>query len=47
MQNLRVPDLEPLQRSFGLGPDKQPKKGWTQKSDRKYGVVHFKYGIPQ
>ena len=24
IQNLRVPDLEPLQRSFGLGPDKQP-----------------------
>jgi hypothetical protein len=45
--NLRVPELTPLQRSFGLGPDKQPKRAWTQKSDRKYGVVHFKYVVPQ
>ena len=46
LQNLRVPELTPLQKSFGLGPDKQPKRAWTQKSDRKYGVVHFKYVVP-
>jgi hypothetical protein len=46
LQNLRVPDLTPLQKSFGLGPEKQPKRAWTQKSDRKYGVVHFKYVVP-
>lgn len=46
-QGLRSPDLEPLQRSFGLGPDLQPKKAWTQKSDREYGVVHFKFVVPR
>jgi hypothetical protein len=47
MQNLRMPDLQPLNRSFGLGPEKQPKKAWTQKSDRKFGQVHFKYVVPK
>jgi hypothetical protein len=46
LQNLRMPDLTPLQKSFGLGPEKQPKQAWSQKSDRKYGVVHFKYVVP-
>ena len=44
--NLRVPDLTPFQKSFGLGPDKQPKQAWSQKSDRQYGLVHFKYVVP-
>ena len=47
VQNLRMPDLEPLQKSFGLGPERQPKKAWTQKSDRKFGVVHFKHVVSQ
>lgn len=46
MQNLRVPQFEPSLKSFGLGPDKQPKMAWTQKSDRKFGTVHFKYVVP-
>ncbi len=46
LQGLRTPDLEPLPKSFGLGAEKQPKKAWTQKSDRKFGEVHFKYVIP-
>ena len=46
VQKLRVPDLNPLSLSFGLGPDKQPKRAWTQRSDREYGVVHFKYVVP-
>ena len=47
IQNLRMPDLEPLKRSFGLGPDKQPKRAWTQKSDRTFAVAHFKYVVLQ
>jgi hypothetical protein len=47
VQNVRLPDMAPLQRSFGLGPEKQPKKAWSQKSDRKFGVVHFKYVVPK
>lgn len=47
MQNWRSPSLEPLPLSFGLGPERQPKKAWTQKSDRKFGVVHFKFVVPR
>ena len=46
MQNWRSPSLDPLPLSFGLGPERQPKKAWTQKSDRKFGVVHFKFVVP-
>lgn len=45
IHNLRVPDLDILKMSFGLGPDKQPKKAWTHTSDRKFGVAHFKYVV--
>ena len=45
VQKLRAPDLEPLQKSFGLGPEKQPKRAWTQKSDRNFAVVHFKHVV--
>ena len=47
MENLRMPDLQSCQLSFGLGPEKQPKKAWSQKPDHKYGVVHFKYVVPK
>ena len=46
LQGLRSPDFEPLHKSFGLGPEMQPKRAWSQKSDQKYGTVHFKYIVP-
>lgn len=47
LQNWRSPSLESLPLSFGLGPERQPKKAWTQKSDRQFGVVHFKFVVPR
>jgi hypothetical protein len=46
IQGLRAPALETLQLSFGLGAKKQPKKAWTQKSDRNTGMVYFKLVMP-
>ena len=43
-----MPEFKPdLQRSFGLGPNMQPKFAWTQKSDRNFAIVHFKYIVPK
>lgn len=45
IQNLKAPDFVSLELSFGLGPKRQPKKAWTQKSDHNTGTVHFKYVV--
>ncbi len=46
LQKLRTPAFDVLPLSFGLGAKRQPKKAWSQKSDRNSGMVYFKFVVP-